>query len=331
MRFRIEADVARPGGFRLRAAIDCEARALGLVGPSGSGKTTLLDAIAGIEPGARVVLDGADCSGLPLHRRSFGYVAQDPLLFPHLSVRANLAYGARGAPVEDAARALGIAHLLDRMPRNLSGGERRRAALARAVVGRPRLLLLDEPFAGLDEPRRRSALSLLDDVRRRYDLPMILVSHLADEVIGLTDQAVRLEDGRVAARGPSASVLRGSDTRIDNYFTGTVVAPGRVRVGGIELAAMLPPAASGEVRLACYAHDVVLARARPEGISARNVVAARVAAVEAAGAMRLVALDGLPLRALVTQEACDALGLRPGAQTHAVIKAASIVCLGTEE
>jgi len=329
MKFEVELRVERPAGFALDVRFACESRALAIVGPSGSGKSTLLDAIAGIEPAGRVVLDGRDLSRVPLHLREVGYVTQEPLLFPHRTVRQNLKHSPRARDVDAVARSLAIDRLLDRMPRHLSGGEKRRVALARAIVARPRVLLLDEPFGGLDETRRREAMSLLDQVRRAHGVPMVLVSHLADEVIGLTDFAIRLEEGRVAATGPSASVLRAAERRIDNYFDGEVVAPDRVRVeGGAELVASLPPGLSGRVRLACYASDVLLAAAAPASISARNVVPARVAAIEPAGDALLVELAGLPLRALVTRAAVDALALRPGEPTVAILKATSITYLG---
>ncbi len=208
MNLEVDADVRRPNGFHLRVRICCETPSLGLVGPSGSGKSTLLDAIAGIEPGARVVLDGRDLSRVPLHRRGVGYLAQDALLFPHLSVRRNLSYSPDANSIEEVASAVGISHLLDRMPRHLSGGERRRAALARAIVGRPRLLLLDEPFAGLDEARSREAVQLVRRVMLDYRIPLIVVSHRAEEVLGVADHAIRLEEGRVRDSGPSAALLR---------------------------------------------------------------------------------------------------------------------------
>lgn len=326
MRFEIDARVSR-GGFRLEASLRGEADALGLVGPSGSGKSTLLECVAGIHAGARVVLDGADLSRLPVERRDVGYVAQDALLFPHLTVRRNLLYSPRAGGLGDVPASLGIEHVLDRMPRHLSGGERRRAALARAILSKPRLLLLDEPFGGLDETRRREAMSLLDHVRRRYGLPMILVSHLADEILGLADWTVRLEGGRVAASGPSVSLLGAAATRVDNYFDGEVVAPGRVRVGDLELACLLPEV-SGRVRLACYAHDILLAREAPHAISARNVLRVRVKRVTRTETATLVELDPLPVRAVLTHEAVESLRLESGAEAFAVVKATSILVLG---
>jgi molybdate transport system ATP-binding protein len=201
MRLELDVSVRRRSGFVLELSERCETGALGLIGPSGSGKSTLLDAIAGLEPGARVVLDGRDLSPLPVHEREIGYVPQDASLFPHLSVRQNLLYSPRARGLEDVPAALGIEPLLDRMPRNLSGGERRRAGLARALLSHPKLLLLDEPLTGLDDVRRLEAMDLIRAVRSRYGVPMILVSHRADEVAGLADWSLRLESGRVAGRG----------------------------------------------------------------------------------------------------------------------------------
>lgn len=324
MILEVDADVGRRGGFRLRASLRADAGRLAIVGPSGSGKTTLLDVIAGIERG-RVVLDGLDLSRLPLHRRSIGYVMQDAPLFPHLTVRGNLAYGPRAEGVEEVAARLGIAHLLDRMPRNLSGGERRRAVLARALASRPRLLLLDEPFAGLDEAARRDAMALLHGLG---DIPTVLVSHSPAEVLGLAERAVRLERGEVVAEGPSASLLRAGETGIDNFLVARIVGASRVRAGSVELSVRLPEGASGAVRLAVYAHDLILAREAPRAISARNVFPAVVRDLTDAGGDVLATLLDPPLRALVTADAARDLALAPGARVIAILKSTSIACLG---
>ena len=330
MKIEVEARVGRRAGFALDVRLASECGALAIVGVSGSGKTTLLDCIAGIEAGARVVLDGDDWTDRPLHQRAIGHVAQDGLLFPHLSVRRNLLYSPRASELGDVPEALSIDHLLERMPRNLSGGERRRVALARAIVSGPKLLLLDEPFAGLDEARRRAAMALLAHVMKRYGIPTILVSHMADEVIGLTDETIRLELGRIVEQGPSAAVLRASETRIDNYLDGEALGDGRVRVGEVVLATAAPAALRGPVRLGCYAHDVVLASTPPAGISARNVIPCIVRGVVGSGEGVLVELDAPPLRALVTPQAVNALAIAPGRATHAIIKATSIVALGSQ-
>jgi molybdate transport system ATP-binding protein len=328
MKLEIAARVPRPDGFTLDVAVSCEAQALGIVGPSGSGKSTLLDAIAGIERGARVVLDGDDVSALPLHRRTVGYVTQDALLFPHRDVRSNLLYSPRAAGLGDAPDALGIAHLLDRMPRHLSGGERRRVALGRALLSRPRLLLLDEPFAGLDETTRREAMSYLMAVRARYGTPTVLVSHVPEEVVGLADHAVRLERGAVSRSGPASAVLRAGETRIDNYFTGTVTGERRVRVDGVELVAALPAGTNGAVRLACYAGDIILARERPTAISARNCIDTTVRSVAAAEEMVIVELESPRARTVISPDAARELRIAAGAPVVAIIKASAIALLG---
>lgn len=318
----------RPGGFVLELAESLDAGSVGIVGSSGSGKSTLMDAIGGFEPTTRLTLDGADLSRLPSEARGIGYVGQDAILFPHLTVRANLLYSPRARELGDIPAALGIGHLLDRMPRNLSGGERRRAALARAIVSRPRLLLLDEPFTGLDERLRREAMAHLHEVRRRYAIPMLLVSHVADEIVGLTDWLLRLEAGRVVGRGPTLELLRGGENRIDNYLTGTVVGTDRVCVGGVELAAPLPEGATGSVRLSCYAHDVMLAMAAPEAVSARNLLRTRVASLDETAGGTLVSLEEPRLKAILTPTAVASLRLAPDVEVFAIIKATAITYLG---
>jgi molybdate transport system ATP-binding protein len=321
---KLDVDIDLP---HLTAIFSCETDALGVVGPSGSGKSTLLHAIAGIEPG-RVSIDGRDVTQIPLHHRAIGYVEQDALLFPHLSVRENLTYSPRAEGIAAVAEALDIRDLLDRRPRNLSGGERRRVALARAIAARPELLLLDEPFSGLDEQRRREAMSLLEEVRRRFAIPTILVSHLAEEVIGLTSWAVRLDEGRVTASGPSSSVLRAGETSIDNYFVGEVTGESSVRVGDLELVVPLPTKVSARIRLACYAHDILLATELPRAHSARNVFWTSISSIEDAGNVVLIGLSEPPVRVLVTHSAVKELDLHPGKRIAALIKATSLAYLG---
>lgn len=327
MRLQIEARVRRSADFELAVDIDCQAEALAVVGPSGCGKSTLLDVLAGVLPG-RVLIDGRELSGLPLHRRKVGWVTQDSLLFPHLDVAANLAYSPRAEGLAEVAEALDLSPLLQRRPAHLSGGERRRVALGRALVSRPDVLLLDEPFAGLDAQRRRAALSLIHTVRRRFDVPLVLVSHLADEVVGLADQALRLEQGRVVAEGAAHSVLRAGETHVDNHLQAVVSGPDRVTVDGVELRLSLPEGTTGRVRLAIYAHDILLARALPEALSARNVLSTSVVKLTPAGGFVLVSLALAGLVATLTPEAVDELQLAPGVEVLALLKATSIDCLG---
>ena len=213
---RLAVDVTyQAGSFRLVAKFQSSAAVLGLCGPSGAGKTTLLNLIAGLATPnhGRIVLDDAVLvdtatpKNLPANHRSIGYVFQDKRLFPHMTVLQNLHYGQR-APTSDEARTaleilavqLGIADLLQRYPAKLSGGEAQRVALGRALLMRPRLLLLDEPLQGLDAARRADVLSLLEDVRTRYKIPMIVVSHHEADMTRLCDDVVMMEAG-VCERG----------------------------------------------------------------------------------------------------------------------------------
>jgi molybdate transport system ATP-binding protein len=197
------------GEFTLHVRDEAEVQVLGLAGPSGSGKTTLLEALAGLRPasgvirvGGRTLLDTAAGVNVPVRRRRVGYVPQDALLFPHLSVRGNLTYGARDtARVDAVAEMLEVANLLDRPIPGLSGGERQRVALGRALAAEPDLLLLDEPLGALDPARRDRILPYVLRARQALGVPMVWVTHDMQELAQAADRAVVLEHGRVIHAG----------------------------------------------------------------------------------------------------------------------------------
>ncbi|MGM4894247.1 molybdenum ABC transporter ATP-binding protein [Tardiphaga sp. 839_C3_N1_4] len=204
------------GEFSVDVAFTSEGRVTGLFGSSGAGKTSLVSMIAGLVQPDRgiiavdsdVLYDGSARVHVPPHRRRIGYVFQDARLFPHLSVAQNLDYGRRmnrltRDPAEETriTEMLDIGHLLDRRPGGLSGGERQRVALGRALLSQPRLLLLDEPMGALDEERKAEILPYLKRLRDAGDVPMVFVSHDADEMRQLATQVVMLKRGRVAAFG----------------------------------------------------------------------------------------------------------------------------------
>lgn len=203
-------------GFTLAVRFEATGGVTALFGPSGAGKTTVVNMIAGLLAPDRgfialdgdILFDAAKGINVPPHRRHIGYVFQEGRLFPHLNVRQNLDYGRRmrGHPrqPDEFARIvdmLGIAHLLDRRPRLLSGGERQRVAIGRALLMRPRLLLLDEPLASLDAAHKRDILPYLIRLRDNANVPMVYVSHAAAEVRRIATHVVRLDAGRVAASG----------------------------------------------------------------------------------------------------------------------------------
>lgn len=191
--------VLRRGERTIQAAFTGGSGVTVLFGPSGAGKTTILDMIAGllrpatghVRVGGRTLFDATAGVNLPPEHRRVGYVFQDVRLFPHRRVRANLRYGARHRDrVEEVARQFDIAHLLDRWPRTLSGGEARRVAIARALLSEPDFLLLDEPLSSLDARRREEAIAAIEQVRADAGLPMILVTHDPSEAERLGDRVV---------------------------------------------------------------------------------------------------------------------------------------------
>jgi molybdate transport system ATP-binding protein len=209
----------RQGAFSLDVAFESEARVLALFGASGSGKTTLLNVIAGVvrptegrvSVGRHVMVDTQAGLFEPPHRRRIGYVFQEGRLFPHLTVRQNLLYGRwftrereRWGSLDEVVALLGLEALLKRRPGTLSGGEKQRVAIGRALLASPRLLLMDEPLASLDAPRKAETLPYIERLRDELRVPIVYVSHSAEEVACLADEVVHLEAGRRVASGPEA-------------------------------------------------------------------------------------------------------------------------------
>lgn len=195
------------GRLELKLSMRSRARALALVGPSGSGKSTFLRLLAGLERRARGRLSfGAErwqdeTTLVPPHLRRVGWVPQDGALFPHLSVRDNLGYaGARDAEIAEMAERLSLGALLQRRPRNLSGGERQRVALGRALLAKPQLLLLDEPFAALDSELRERLSADLSSLCRERALPLVVVSHHDADVASLAEEVWVLSGGETRIR-----------------------------------------------------------------------------------------------------------------------------------
>jgi molybdate transport system ATP-binding protein len=216
----------RLGDFTLAAKLAAAEGVTALFGPSGAGKSTIVNLIAGLITPDRgrialddtVLFDAIARIDVPPHRRRIGCVFQEGRLFPHLTVRRNLDYGRwmSGFARDDAAMAhivelLDLGRLLDRRPGKLSGGERQRVAIGRALLMRPRLLLLDEPLASLDAARKREILPYLVRLRDDARVPMLYVSHFADEVRAIATQVVRIEDGRIVAQGGLELLAAGSD------------------------------------------------------------------------------------------------------------------------
>ncbi len=216
----------RQGDFLVDAAFEgAEPGVTALFGPSGAGKTSVINMVAGLlRPDAgRIAVNGLCLfdSGrgidLPPERRRIGYVFQDGRLLPHLTVRANLAYGMRLTPAHQrfvtfdaVVDLLGIGHLLDRRPARLSGGEKQRVAIGRALLTSPAMLLMDEPLASLDAARKAEVLPFIMRLSREYTVPILYVSHMKGEILSLADRLVIMANGRVVACGDPGLLLSGS-------------------------------------------------------------------------------------------------------------------------
>lgn len=343
-------------GFTLDAAFEVPAGVTALFGHSGAGKTTIVNAVSGLlrPSGGRIVLDGEtlfDAGGkrfVPPHRRRIGYVFQDARLFPHMSVRGNLLYGQRfsprGATGTDFGRIvdmLGIGALLERRPGALSGGEKQRVALGRAILSRPRMLLMDEPLAALDDARKVEILTYLERLRDETRLPILYVSHSVAEVARLATTLVLVEGGRVRRAGPASEILADPEAApaLGLREAGALVAcrvaahdeDGLTRLETEAGPLWLPRLESREgtkLHLRILARDVMLALERPVGISALNVLGAEVVSIrEGDGPGALVQVhagDSMRLLARVTKRSVRTLGLVPGRSVFAVLKAVSV-------
>jgi len=345
--FRLDVDIALPDhGITV------------LFGPSGSGKTTVLRCVAGLERAhGSVRVAGRDWQDdaarvfLPPWRRPVGYVFQEAGLFPHLDVRGNLRFAqkrasarARPLALDAVVDLLGIGQLLDRATAGLSGGERQRVAIARALATQPELLLLDEPLAAIDPARRREVLPWLEHLRDELRIPMLYVTHSADEAARLADTLVLMDHGRVLAQGALAETLARSDLPLARDEDAAALLQARVveRDTRWHLARVAFDGGSlwlrddglvpGQpVRVRVLARDVSLATeaSAPGTASIQNLLACTVRRIDAAGhpSQVLVQLDcgASPLLARITARAADGLALVPGRTIWAQVKSAALV------
>lgn len=347
------------GGFTLDAAFTAPARGItALFGPSGCGKTTVLRCIAGLTKlTGSCVVDGQSWQNgenfWPTYRRPIGYVFQEASLFPHLSVRRNLMYGAR--PTAPAAHStairfdevidlLGLGTLLERSPRNLSGGERQRVAIGRALLAQPKLLLMDEPLSALDQPTKDEILPFLERLHDKLSLPVVYVSHDMREVERLADHLVLMESGRVIGSGalsvlqsdPSLPLILARDAAVsveaivESHDPGYGLMTLSVAGGRFVLpAAPVKPGAHRRVRVG--AGDVSLALEPPHSSTILNSLPARIVSRAHIGDHELVAVltlgangDGAKILARVTRRSWDQLGLVEGQLVYAQIKSVAL-------
>ena len=348
----------RLGAFALEVAFEAPAGVTALFGRSGSGKTTLVNVIAGLlQPregrvavGGHVLVDTARSIAVPRHRRRIGTVFQEGRLFPHLTVRQNLVFGRwfapRGEPGAElgaVVEMLGLGPLLGRRPGSLSGGEKQRVAIGRALLAKPRLLLMDEPLSALDDSRKAEILPYVERLRDAAGVPIVYVSHSVPEVARLADTLVVLDAGRVTAAGPAAeilsrlnvaplagareagAVLEARVTAHDEVFALTSLA---TAAGPLRVPRIAAPVGAA-LRIQIPARDVMLSRGIPRGTSALNVLPAVVVEVrpgDAGGAtvdLRLACGEAVIL-ARITRLSLVEMELAPGAAVFALVKSVAL-------
>jgi molybdate transport system ATP-binding protein len=354
----IEVDVALTAGiFDLRVAFTNTDGITALFGRSGSGKSLTLSLIAGLARPSRghislddrCLVDTEKQIFVPMHKRRIGLVFQDSLLFPHLSVRQNLLFGRWFAPrterdevsLDQVVETLGIGHLLGRQPGLLSGGEKQRVAIGRALLSCPKLLLFDEPLAALDMERKLEILPLIERLRDEFEIPIVYVSHAIEEVVRLAALVVMIEAGKVKAVGPPGEVFGtfAGDATEDRFDLSSVL---NVKVRGTDeeygLTELVHPAGTiwlagragavgGTPRIIVKATDVVLATDPPHHVSVRSCLAGTIDSVKEDGPLAIIAvtLDGTGhLLSVATRRAVDDLCLVPGARVYALIKTAAL-------
>ena len=354
---RVRAHISRAkhhetGDFVLDVRFRAEPGFTIVFGPSGAGKTTLLDCIAGlscpdegrIAAGDRVLFDSSSGVNLSPARRHVGYVFQDLALFPHMTVEQNVQYGLIHLPREERKRSsaailksLRIDDLARRKPRQISGGERQRVALARTLVTDPQVLLLDEPLAALDAPTKATILDDLRSWNEKHAVPILYVTHSREEVFALGERVIVLERGGILAEGAPHDVLNAPTQEfiaqlagVENIFDADVDSlhadrgTMTCRIGGSSVLLETPlvrAEVGSALRVGIRAGDILLATAPPAGLSARNIIPGRVRALEQRDVIVSAKVNcGVEMEVHLTLAARDALELQPGREVWLVIK-----------
>ncbi len=349
-------------GLTLDVSFELGAECSILFGRSGCGKTSTLRCIAGlarpdagkIQLNGDVLFDAAARRNVPMRHRRISLIFQDDLLFPHLTARENIVYGIHRWPrvdqksrVEEMAEMFSLGPLLDRRPANLSGGEKQRVGLARAIAPRPRLLLCDEPISAIDQEGRATLVAHVRRVQQAERIPVLFVTHSTNEAMALGDHVFVLDGGRIVAHGTPLDVFTEPRqlslarlTRVKNIFVATIeshsppegVTVVRVAGGPAVRMPLLDAAVGSSITFGLRADDILLARHAVTGISAQNILDGRVGEIVRHGADVEVLIDcgGTRFVASIVPAAVESLGLKPGEPVTMIVKARSCHLLDSE-
>ena len=344
------------GSFRLETQFEVEEGSItAIFGKSGAGKTSTINAIAGLTPpdvgviqiGNTTLFDQNLRINLPIYKRQIGYVFQDDRLFPHMTVRNNLIYGtpknrdvANSLNLTDITGLLELAPLLERRPRTLSGGEKQRVAIGRALLSNPKLLLMDEPLASIDVQHRFEILPFIQRVREKTGITIIYVTHALEEVIFIADQIILLSEGQVTAQGTVEEIMSRLDLHpmTSRFDAGAVISAtysgydrefglgelsfdgGTLRIAGLNAEIGI------DLRAHIRARDVSLMFDKPKDTSVLNVFKGELIEIrhEEGPQLDLLINIGTPLIARITRKSLNDLNLDIGSKVYAMIKAVAI-------
>lgn len=336
--FNIDVDFSAP-----------EAGITVLAGASGSGKTTIINMIAGlVKPDSgrvfvrgRTLFDSNKKINCPVNRRRCGYIFQDGRLFPNMNVRKNLLYGNRSESpkLNETAELLGIEHLLNRMPAKLSGGEKQRVSIGRALLMEPDILLMDEPLASLDDARKTELIEYIDRLPEQFNIPIFYVTHSMEEIIRLSDELIRIDNGRITGKhledgaytnlgiqyidGEYSSVY---ECTMISYERESALIEAEFACGVFYIPSDKPK--SGGFRAAVNASDVIIALEEPIDISANNIFKGTVAQIEEGKEGGIIVsgdLGGAPIVSCITRKSLERLGLKIGMEAFFIVKSAAIL------
>ncbi len=320
-----------------------------LAGPSGSGKTSIINMIAGlVKPDSgrifingHVLFDSETGTDMPVNARKCGYVFQDGRLFPHMNVRKNLLYGCRDkntSALAETCELLGIEHLLDRMPSKLSGGEKQRVSIGRALLMKPEILLMDEPLASLDQIRRKELVEYIDRIPEHFRIPVFYVTHSTQEIIRLSDSLIQIEKGSVISTGKvegEYSETEDSDNGyvsiiecgLKNYNEKESLLEGEFSGGVFSVTSDERPS-TDKFLIAVKSGNVSISLEEPKNISISNIFTGRIISLDEKTHGRITVhgdLNGTRLAADISKRSLIRLGLEQGQKIYFLIKAASIV------